>query len=953
VGRVFVSHADDRVAGQLHRMLVDAGHQVFLDVDRRDGIRVGEDWEERLYTELRGADAVVCVISSAYVESQWCAIEVAVAKALGTRLVPLSVQPGVRHFLLGGLQHLDHAADPAGALAAVDEALRGLAVDGGWPDGCNPFPGLRAFDADWRRVFFGRERDIAALTALLRSPAEHTSGEVITVVGPSGCGKSSLVRAGLLPAMAREPGWLALAPVVPGEDPVGALARELATEAVRLGRSWTVDEVRARLAGAGGLAEVADELLVAASGRPRRRRLLLVVDQFEEMLTRASPDRRREFARLIARAAAGPAAVVTTLRPEFLESLLTDPNVADLNVRPVAVRALDQAALAAVVVGPARVAGIDVDDTLVARMVADTGTGEALPLLAFALEQLAVDVGRGGWLSQQRYDQIGGVAGALSSHADAALVDARRRSGRGAGDVVAGLLRLVTVDETGRPTRRRVAYAELPDPVRAELAAFVGWRLLTTGEVGGVASVGVAHEAFLAAWPPLADAVAKAGVALRARREVEHAAAEWAATGRPRRRLWRSDQLAVAVENVGARLRRAGQPGDRGWRRRRGRFSGRFLTTKRIDLGEIGREFLRASMRRDRWLRRRLVTVLSGLLAVAVVAAGVAVVAAGVAVVKQRAAADQQRLAISRQLVMQAEATVDRDSQTALRLSLAAHHIHPDAESRLGVFNILANTPYAGTLPGHTGSVRSVALTSDGRTLASGGDDGTVILWDLSDRTHPQRLGQPLTGHTALVQSVAFTPDGRTLATGGSDDRTVRLWDLSDRTHPQRLGEPLTSPTGRVLSVALSPDGRTLASGGEAGTVMLWDLSDRDRPQRPGRLPTGQTGRVWSVAFTADGHTLASSGEDGTILWDLSDRARPQRPLTGHPGPVRSVALSPDGRTLASVSNDATVILWDTGTFLDVRDQAVELACAYADGGFDPDGWARYVPGVPYEDSCR
>ena len=123
---------------------------------------------------------------------------------------------------------------------------------------------------------------------------------MITVVGPSGCGKSSLVRAGLLPAMAPEPGWWVLAPVVPGEDPVGALARELAAAAVAAGPGLVVEQVRARLEAPAGLADLADELLVAASGRQRRRRLLLVVDQFEEMLTRASPERRGQLARLLA-----------------------------------------------------------------------------------------------------------------------------------------------------------------------------------------------------------------------------------------------------------------------------------------------------------------------------------------------------------------------------------------------------------------------------------------------------------------------------------------------------------------------------------------------------------------------------------------------------------------------------------------------------------------------------
>lgn len=95
MGRVFVSHAneDQRVARQVHRLLVEAGHHVFLDVDHGGGIRAGEGWERRLHAELRGADAVVCVVSPSYVANQWCAIEIAVAKSLGTRLIPLSVQP--------------------------------------------------------------------------------------------------------------------------------------------------------------------------------------------------------------------------------------------------------------------------------------------------------------------------------------------------------------------------------------------------------------------------------------------------------------------------------------------------------------------------------------------------------------------------------------------------------------------------------------------------------------------------------------------------------------------------------------------------------------------------------------------------------------------------------------------------------------------------------------------
>src|SRR5918998_1611454 len=290
MARVFISHAgrDTDTAAEVQRWLVEDGHEVFLDRDTEHGIQLGDEWEQRLHERLRWGDAVVCVVTSAYLESPWCAAEVGAARSRGSRMLPVVAESGVAHPLLRPVQHTDMARDPAAARRALAEALRRVDAAGGagWPDDASPFPGLVPFDSTLRHVFFGRSEEIGRFLELLRSPVERADGGIHLVVGPSGCGKSSLVRAGLAPALAEEPGWWTAPPLVPGTDPVGALARSVATAARDVGLDWTLAHVRARF-DESGLAEPAGEVLLAAPGG-RAERLLVVVDQLEELLTQTA-----------------------------------------------------------------------------------------------------------------------------------------------------------------------------------------------------------------------------------------------------------------------------------------------------------------------------------------------------------------------------------------------------------------------------------------------------------------------------------------------------------------------------------------------------------------------------------------------------------------------------------------------------------------------------------------
>ena len=840
--------------------------------------------------------------------------------------------------LAGKVSELQLAHEQARALSAPVTPARVPA------EGICPFKGLASFEPVDAEYYFGRERLVAELVARL------VGSGFLGIVGPSGSGKSSVLRAGLLPALAGGvlPGsgswrrWL----LRPGERPLDSLATVLVSGA-------------------------RDPLGEALDALPDDTRLLLAVDQLEELFTACRSDTERAaFAETLARAAADPrAVVVVALRADFYGRFAEYPELAELlGSNHVLVGPMQATELRRAVELPAARVGLRVEPELTDALVQDVeGEPGALPLLSTALLEL--------WqkrdddtITLAAYRESGGVHGAVARLAEstyARVPDSRKPLVR------AVMLRLVGEGEGETPVRRRAPLAELDlernEPLAEVVATLADSRLVTVSE----GFVEVAHEALLREWPRLREWIDEDSVGRRLRHHMTQAANDWDAAGRDPGELYRGARLAAALD---------------------------WSTDHAFELNELEREFVGQSRdvsereaRRTRRTNTRLRALLAG---VAVLLA--AAVAGGIfALVKRGEAQDAETAQLAQRLG--AQALVEEDLDLSLLLARQAVAIDDSPHTRGYLLQDLLRSPAAiGVMHGPDadgagGLVRAIAVSPDGKTLAVGGQGG-LLLFDA--RTFEQT--GDLRSVATFVESVAYSPDGRVLAVGADDG--VRLLDAD--THEQigatyvngsgsrlaftRDGSRLVvvaslderpgaiwildastlEPVGAPIeprnfegqwfypywinpSVALSADGRTIVSTSRDGRVIWWDLARR-KPKLTVKVEAGYravamspdgrtaaigidkrvlfvdvpTGATWEsrsvlpanpnwLLFSPDGKTLVSTGSDGAVtVWDVASRTI-RETLRGHSEVVWQPVFSPDGNTLYTASNDGTAIAWD------------------------------------------
>ena len=214
--------------------------------------------------------------------------------------------------------------------------------------------------------------------------------------------------------------------------------------------------------------------------------------------------------------------------------------------------------------------------------------------------------------------------------------------------------------------------------------------------------------------------------------------------------------------------------------------------------------------------------------------------------------------------------------------------------------------PVGEPFKGHTDTVTSVAFSPDSKLIVSGSGslDKTICLWDLDGKP----IGIPLKGHKAQVNSVTFNPKNYNQIASGSDDQSIILWNLSSLESSVLKSPKVKGRKSIVKSVAFSPDGRWLVSGGSDRHVRLWDLTT-DKPTS--HILGSHSAMVNSVVFSPDGTKIASGGEDQTVMiWEIDKPKKPWKMLKGSYLGISSVAFSHNSQMLAAGSWDYRIRLW-------------------------------------------
>ncbi|MCP4304288.1 MAG: TIR domain-containing protein, partial [bacterium] len=956
MARIFLSHSSTNNAEAivLRDWLVAEGwDDLFLDLDPQRGIVAGERWERALNEAANRCEAVLFLVSKAWLASAWCLKEFHLAAKLNKRMFGLLIEDlsidGLPAEVTTTWQLVDLAAGsdhqmfraelPDGSETHVTYSKAGLSrLKGGltkagldarffaWPPEGEPnrppYRGLRPLEAEDAGIFFGREAPTIETLDRLRGLSEGAPPRFLVILGASGAGKSSFLRAGLLPRLRRDDRVFLPLPIVRPEGAAitgetGLLCSlETACKTANLKR--TRAEIKAAIeSGVPAVSGLLDELAKAAAvpeldeAQSTRPRLVLAVDQGEELFLAEGADEAHAFLDLthaLIAAVDSNVIVLFTIRSDAFEYLQAAPALDGLHQNTLSLPPLPRGAYQTVIEGPAaRLRDIEqaltIEPALTEALLADIeegGAKDALPLLAFTLERLFLEHGGDGDLKLAEYRAIGGTRGSIEAAVERALkaADADPAVPKDGAARLALLRRalipwLAGIDpETGAPRRRVARLSEIPEEARPLVNHLIAARLLATdlSSETGERTVEPAHEALLRQWSLLEGWLEEDFAVLSTLEAAKRAARDWEANSR--HEAWLA-HTAGRLDDAEALLIRDDLAGS---------------------LEPTDRAYLTAARAADTARRDRELDEARKL----AVAQKEAVEAATLAAERQREVAEKQKTVARRTqigfvaaafLAVLAVGTAifgfDQAREADRQAALAAEEAsRADIQRR---------------------AAEEQAKLADAKTKEAIRNE-SVGLAALSNKE--LGAGRPVDA-TALALAawprVASIERPKLLLT--VESLAAALPALRERVR-------LTGHEDGLHSAAFSPDGTRVVTASGDNTARVWDAATGAETV----VLTGHDGPVWSAAFSPDGtRVVTASSDDNTArVWDVATGAEVVV-LTGHESWVRSAAFSPDGTRVVTASNDKTARVWDAATGAEIG-----VLTGHEDGvqtaAFSPDG---------------
>jgi hypothetical protein len=604
MSRIFLSHSsrDNLEAIALRNWLASEGwNDVFLDLDPERGIAAGERWERALHAAANRCEAVIFLVSQNWIDSGWCLKEYALARGLNKKLFAALTDrtktiESLPAELTGVWQivNLVHGQDlrlfPTTAPGSYDEVhigysqagltrlKRGLEKAGldprffPWPPKIEPdrapYRGLKPQEAPDAGIFFGRDAPIVEAIDRLRGLRAGAPPRLLAILGASGAGKSSFLRAGLLPRLRREDVQFIPLPAVRPERAaltgesgfVNALAAVLPTHSRADLRMTAQSSARALRPMLTELVNAAMAQRIAGDETERRPAIVIAIDQAEELFRAEGREESEALLALLADLAVGddPSVIVIfAIRSDSYDALQNAKALEGLRQVVLPLLPMPRGAYQEVIEGPARrvqEAGrkLEIESALTQRLLVDVeaGAGDALPLLAFTLEQLYLDYRQTGALRLADYERFGGLRGAIDAAVDRALVradsDARIPPDRSARLALLrrGLIPwLAGIDPDSKTPRRNIARRDDIPPEAAPLIdLLVEERLLSadtratrdteSGEETRDSTLEPTHEALLRQWGLLQSWLTEDFGLLTTLEGARRAAHDWDANGR-------------------------------------------------------------------------------------------------------------------------------------------------------------------------------------------------------------------------------------------------------------------------------------------------------------------------------------------------------------------------------------------------------------------------------------